>query len=120
MKYFVSMLVLSLFCLGAEAAHSSGRPAMTNKIMSAPRYTASVNQLNGVAVANGLVQNTTTVTTPVSETTTEEPVEEEEEEKIDMREAERDACINNNILIMRIWLKMQNIQKITSVLFVLN
>jgi len=85
MKYFASLVVLSLFACPVFAA-TSGRPAMSNKIMNAPRYTASINQLNGMAVANGVVD---------TEKETANTVEEEPE--VDMREAERNACINNNI-----------------------
>jgi hypothetical protein len=77
MKYFVSMAVLSLMFCGAQAAQNA-RPTMVGKMVgNAPRYTASVNQLNSGGTAD------TTTTTP-------EPV-------IDRREAERNACINNNI-----------------------
>ena len=96
MKYFVSVFVLALFGFSAEAATGGARPAMANKIMSAPRYTASVNQLNGTVPTNGVV-TTTTVVSSQTDTTSQETVEEEEEEKVDMREAERNACINNNI-----------------------
>ena len=93
MKYFVSALVLAMFGFGADAA-SVGRPAMSNHIMSAPRYTASINALgpnsNKVVAANADVP----VAVPVTEDSAKE--EEKEPEK-DMREAERNACINNNI-----------------------
>ena len=82
MKYFVSILVLMLFALDASAANN-GRPAVNGKmVMAAPRYTASINQLNGTSVG-----------VKVSATAEEQKVEEEK----DMREAERNACINNNI-----------------------
>jgi hypothetical protein len=89
MKRFISFFVLSLVCCGAFAG-TQGRPAMSNKIMSAPeRYTASVNQLNAMANVNGsIVPNNS-----VESLGTLEPVEPE----IDRREAERNACINNNI-----------------------
>lgn len=87
MKYFVSLLALSLVTFGAEAAQH-GRPAMSNKIMSAPRYTASVNQLSG----SGVVTNTTTTSSAKIALTTVP-----EEPEIDRREAERNACMNNNI-----------------------
>lgn len=92
MKHFVSILVLSMVVFDATAANN-GRPAMSGKmVMSAPRYTASVNQLNGIG--SGKV-----VAAPAEETVTvsAEPVVEEKEEIKDMREAERNACINNNI-----------------------
>lgn len=82
MKGFVSFLVLSMVTCGVFAANNA-RPAMSNKIMAAPRYTASINQLNSMGVVTGTVKTTQTV--------------EEEETKVDMREAERKACINNNI-----------------------
>lgn len=78
MKHFISILVLGMFVLNANAA-SSARPAMSGKMVSAaPRYTASINQLNANKV-----------------TGTVEKIEEKEQK--DMREAERNACINNNI-----------------------
>ena len=82
MKRFVSFIVLSMISCGAMAANFA-RPAMSNRIISAPRYTASINQLNGMALANSTNQNTAVV--------------EEKEPEIDRREAERNACMNNNI-----------------------
>ena len=86
MKYFMSVFLLSLITCSSFAART-GRPAMAKNIMSAPRYTASINQLNTMANATGNSSGTAVV----------EPVTEPEEEKIDMREAERNACLNNNI-----------------------
>lgn len=78
MKHFVSILVLSTLVFNANAANNA-RPAMSGKmIMAAPRYTASINQLNNMGKATA------------AETVTEE-------ETKDMREEERNACINNNI-----------------------
>ena len=85
MKRFVSLVVFSLISCSVFAA-TSGRPAMSNRIMSGPRYTASINQLNGMATAKG-----------VNEAATETVNTVEEEPEVDMREAERNACINNNI-----------------------
>lgn len=77
MRYFVSILALMVFVCNANAVER-GRPTMSGKmIMSAPRGTASVNQLKTVS----------------GKTTTETEAKEEK----DMREAERNACINNNI-----------------------
>ncbi len=95
MRYFVSILVLSLFGVNAFAAQE--RLAMSNKIMTAPRYTASINQLGGmhiIANTNGMDNNNTMqiVTGPK-----QEKPEEPEKPEIDQREAERNACINNNI-----------------------
>ena len=91
MKRFVSFFVLSLVSFGAFAANNA-RPAMSNKIMAAPeRYTASVNQLNALANVNGSIVANKTVET----INTVEP--EKKEPEIDRREAERNACINNNI-----------------------
>ena len=89
MKHFVSFLALSLVVCGASAAQNSSRPAMSGKmIMAAPRATASINQLNGMAsvgVKNDVAPHTDpVVTTP-------------EKKESDRREAERNACINNNI-----------------------
>ena len=91
MRYFMSIAVLSLFVFGANAASNSSRPAMSGKmIMAAPRATASINQLNGMAsvgIKNGVdvaAHTDPVVTTP-------------EKKEVDKREAERNACINNNI-----------------------
>ena len=79
MKYFVSIVVLSMLVSGANAAQSA-RPTMVGKMVTtAPRYTASVNQLNGVGV------NPSNINSVAVET------------EVDRREAERNACINNNI-----------------------
>lgn len=91
MKRFMSFFVLSLIGFEAFGAHAAGgRPTMSSNIMAAPRYTASVNQLNG--------SNSPTANTKGNSTNTDTKTEEQtaEEEK-DMREAERSACLNNNI-----------------------
>ncbi len=91
MKRFLSLVVFSLITCSAFAANN-GRPAMSNKIMSTSRYTASVNQLNEMASANGVVNEQDSVNTV---TTSAEELARQRE--IDAREAERNACINNNI-----------------------
>lgn len=89
MKYFVSVLVMSLMVCDAFAA--GGRPAMSNKIMSAPRYTASINQLNGITI---LENNNGRDNNDVMQVTTGNGGG---QPQIDQRDAERNACINNNI-----------------------
>lgn len=98
MKYFVSVLVIAMFGFGANAAQN-GRPAMAKNIMSAPRYTASVNQISGNGGGmNGRVKPVANADETEHQTTEQEPEEEVEETVVvDMREAERNACINNNI-----------------------
>jgi len=93
MKRFVSMLVFGMLAFNANAAENS-RPAMYGKmIMTAPRYTASVNQLNGNGIGDvSAAVSTATATTTTTTTTTATP-----EPERDMREAERNACINNDI-----------------------
>ena len=78
MKYFVSMLVLSTLFCGANAAQNA-RPSVVSKMVGPVPRTASVNQLNGVASVNG-----------ASVVVSTEP-------EVDRREAEKNACINNNI-----------------------
>lgn len=91
MKHFLTFFVLTLFSFDVFAANNV-RPAMSNKIMAAPqRYTASVNQLNALANANGSIVTNNTVET-VSTITSEE-----KESEVNRREVERNACINNNI-----------------------
>ena len=87
MRYLISLVVVSLFSFSGFAATNS-RPAMSNKIMAGTRYTASINQLNGMAVVKGV---------PDTDKGTVNTVVEEKEPEVDRREAERNACINNNI-----------------------
>lgn len=97
MKYLISALVLAMFGFGANAAQT-GRPAMAKNIISSPRYTASVNQVSGSMNIKGNTKAQAVSTEPEQET--QEPEQEEPEEEktvVDMREAERNACINNNI-----------------------
>jgi len=94
MKYFISMLAMSLVMANAYAAPA--RPAMSNRIMNAPsRYTASINQLNTMSNAgtNAVIVDKTDANATGQETVSVAVVE----EPIDMREAERNACLNNNI-----------------------
>jgi len=79
MKYFVSIAVLSMV-FGAANAAQNARPTMMGKMVGngGSRYTASVNQLNGVGVNPSNINSVAA-------------------EEVDMREAERNACINNNI-----------------------
>ncbi len=99
MKKLVSLFAISIITLPAMAAPSGrGRPAMaTNMVMSAPRATASINQINtisGTTVDKSSVQvesvNAQLPATSNSQPEVEEPVK-------DMREAEKAACLNNNI-----------------------
>ena len=101
MKRFLSICVLSMVVFDGVAAQS-GRPAMSNKIMAAPRYTASINQLNGATAPTTNVTTTTSVTNDTTDAVVtiesdERVVSTVEQQKIDMREAEKNACINNNI-----------------------
>ena len=78
MKYFVSIAVLSTLVCGANAAQTA-RPTMSGKmIMTGTRYTASVNQLNGVGVNPANIDSVPASTV------------------VDRREAERNACINKD------------------------
>ena len=89
MKHFISIAILSLLVCGAQAAQN-GRATMAGKtVMSAPRATASINQLNGMGapVANNV---------PTDQIPSADPIKPAQEE-VDRREAERNACINNNI-----------------------
>lgn len=86
MKNIVSVLVLSLLVFGADAADTA-RPAVRGQMVApAVRYTASVNQLNGmnaaVSVTHDVMNDASSSSTAAAE---------------DNREAERNACMNNNI-----------------------
>ena len=95
MKRFVSLVVLSTVIFDANAAQT-GRPAMVGKmIMTAPRYTASVNQLShGANLAETASINQLNTGANLAENTATDVTVTEE---VDRREAERNACINNNI-----------------------
>ena len=90
MKYLVSILALTMCVCSANA--DSGRSAkFVGAPMTAPRYTASVNQLSALSVGtNEKNAGAGTATISVPQTVTPEP-------EVDRREAERNACINNNI-----------------------
>ena len=94
MKRFLSIFVLSMLVVDGFAA-SSGRPAMSNKIMSAPRYTASANQLSGSL--QGIQSGTVNPAASAVNTAANANNEADKPAPVDMREAERNACINNNI-----------------------
>ena len=84
MKFLLPVLFLSLFVGDANAVRN--RPAMISERVS-PRHTASINQLNNISYS--VVNEKNTATT--------QPIKTEEEKIVDRREAERNACINNNI-----------------------
>jgi len=94
MKYLVSVLVALMLGFSVDAAQN-GRSTMAKNIMSAPRYTASVNQISGNTAKIGVKTGTNTDET--AQQTDESAEEAEEAAVVDMREAERNACINNNI-----------------------
>ena len=86
MRNFVSVVVLSLMVFCAEAVETA-RPSMRGQMVApAGRYTASINQLGGKGsgVVSGINYNE-----PVAAAVTES--------EEDRREAERNACINNNV-----------------------
>lgn len=88
MKHLVSCFAIFLVVFGANAAENSRVSVGGAHIMAAPRYTASINQLNGMVAANkGSSVETINATTVVTA----------EEKKVNTREAERNACISNNI-----------------------
>lgn len=91
MKYFVSFFALSMVVFGAGAAQNA-RPAMANKMMAAPRYTVSMGQLNVNGSTLNAVNSSSNNNSGVAVVTDKVKVAEK-----DMREAERNACINNNI-----------------------
>lgn len=85
MKKILPILLFLIPCVSIADSHQ-GRISMNSKMVmaGAPR-SASVNQINGYTI-----NNTTTNVAPA-------PAVIEETPKKDMREAERNACINNNI-----------------------
>lgn len=93
MKHLISVLSLVLIAVNSYA-ETGARPAMSNRIMAAPnRYTASLNQINSLTLS----------TTPVKSDTTSANTNGTELTAVattvakDMRDAEKNACINNNI-----------------------
>ncbi len=92
MKYVISALVFVLTGFWAEAAQI-GRVTMSNRIVSSPHYTASVNQLSSSPKVADPIK-----TVGAGDNNADKPEEPQpDEEVVDMREAERNACINNNI-----------------------
>lgn len=91
MKKFASVFVLCLISMHAfaatPAASSQARRSNTQQWMNAQRATASVNQLQATAAVN-------TGSSGIHAETPSAPVP---PEKKNNREAERSACINNNI-----------------------
>lgn len=98
MKNFVSIIALSLVVCPVFAATPAGRGrrAMADQMAPAPRATASTNQISAMAASSVSVSNGP-VTTDKSSVRVDSEIEIEEKEKVDMREKERAACMNNNI-----------------------
>ncbi|MBO7053551.1 MAG: hypothetical protein J6W27_03915 [Alphaproteobacteria bacterium] len=106
-KGIFSVLVLSMVAVNAFAADNGRASMFAHNVAPAPttqRYTASVNQLNSMSIATGQA----TYNTNVVPATQPEPLVQPQaqvqtppppapEPQVDMREAERNACINNNI-----------------------
>lgn len=106
-KGIFSVLVLSMVAVNAFAADNGRASMFAHNVAPAPtaqRYTASVNQLNSISIATGQA----TYNTNVVPATQPEPLVQPQaqvqtppppapEPQVDMREAERNACINNNI-----------------------
>jgi len=84
-KSFILIALLCAFSVDVLAANNNGRHTMASSIMEAPRYTASVNQLQGSVVTNVAVSDSK------KDAVTEEKI------VVDNREKEKNACINNNI-----------------------
>ncbi len=106
-KGIFSVLVLSMVAVNAFAADNGRASMFAHNVAPAPttqRYTASVNQLNSMSIATGQA-NVNTNTAPVvqpeplvqPQAQVQTPPPPAPEPQVDMREAERNACINNNI-----------------------
>lgn len=92
MKKIVSVFVVGLLISPAFAVTSSNtarRSVTSQMVMSAPRATASTNQISAMAAANSKSESTTQKSSVRVDPT---PVP-----TVDMREKEKAACINNNI-----------------------
>lgn len=98
MKKFVSIIAVALVVCPAFGLTPAGRGrrAMSDQMAPAPRATASTNQISAMAASNVSVSNGP-VTTDKSSVRVDSEIEVEEKEKVDMREKERAACLNNNI-----------------------
>lgn len=104
MKKIVSFIAVCMIAgpVVAAPADGRGRATMTNQIMSAPRQTASVNQLNTAAnMANGRMSSVRIEPdlkpSNVDADTSNPPQQEPDTPAVDNREKEKAACINNNI-----------------------
>lgn len=106
-KGIFSVLVLSMFAVNAFAADTGRASMFAHNVAPAPttqRYTASVNQLNSMSIATGQANVNTNVVPAVQpeplvqpQAQVQTPPPPAPEPQVDMREAERNACINNNI-----------------------
>lgn len=106
-KGIFSVLFLSMVAVNAFAADNGRASMFAHNVAPAPtaqRYTASVNQLNSMSIVTGQA----TYNTNVVPATQPEPLVQPQaqvqtppppapEPQVDTREAERNACINNNI-----------------------
>ena len=128
--YFVMCGLIAMPAMAASPAGQARRSMQTQMVTNAPRRatTASTNQITAMAsAANSTASDTTSENKssarvePVADTKT-----------VDMREKEKNACINNNIgigntlfghrvtaivITMRRWSKIPKILKTTRALF---
>ncbi len=109
MKKIISIIAMCALAAPAVALTPAGqgRRSMSNQMMSAPRATASTNQISATAaVTNGNISVSTTPSAQIGQTAqtaqasqssvrvdSEIPIE----IVVDTREKERVACLNNNI-----------------------
>lgn len=112
MKGFLSVFMMAFFVAPAFAAapamapaQGRGRASMSNQMMAAPRAVASKNQISAAATLKSDVsvsKSSVKADDVVAEVAPKEevavkPDEMKPADKIDMREKERRACLQNNI-----------------------
>lgn len=88
-----------LLCVSSWAADSGtqSRRSMAAQVMTAPRSTASVNQINAMAMANVASSESATTDKSSVQANNNTLSDVSVSTEVDMREKEKAACINNNI-----------------------
>lgn len=100
MKKFALITAFCMICMpvlaATDDANQSRRSMASQMVMSAPRVTASTNQITAMANANNAKLATTPVITPDA-VRVDEYSQTDDDSSVNDREKEKQACISNNI-----------------------
>lgn len=95
--FFLTLGLIVSYNAFAVEAGSQNRRSMASQVMTAPRSTASVNQINAMAMANVASSESATVDKSSIQANNNTMPDVSVSTEVDMREKEKAACINNNI-----------------------